>query len=210
MNLMTLNLKWVWELTPEQVFQKNKFVAPTTSKIVRSWEAQETKPFLGPKLPLDGTSLAYQLALTSKGRTEETIALHAELPTIQDSGDMRSGVLLFDKDDNIVASLQMSGVDRRQPFKMVVNPEYRGQGLAERMLVLWWTSVKHTWRTEGRQHMTWVVVNVLLNAYRTVVQNAIDANLPVPQAVRAELAGRQLSNDVLARAKAVDKAIPSG
>jgi hypothetical protein len=201
---MTLSLKWVWELTPNQVFQKNLFIKPTTSKRPRFFELQERTPFTVPRVPLAGTDLVYQVALTSKGRTEDTKELRKAFPTFADSGDYRSGVLLFNSAGAIVGSLRMSGGQAQQPFKMVVNPDYRQKGLAENMLVLWWSNVKHTYRDTGKQPMTWQVVKVLLNAYKTVVEKAITDGLPVPPQVLADLGTQSEAAEVLRRAKAVD------
>lgn len=164
---MSISLKWVWELTPKQVFQKNTFVK--TAVTAKLW--QETRIFDVPKKPLAGTEYEYQLALTSKGRNEEAQLLRSQHADLPDSGTYRSGVLIFNGDE-IIASLILSGVDEDQPFKMVVNPEYRGQDLAERLLVEWWSQVRHTYRESGKQPMNVASVKVLLNAYRKVVSKA--------------------------------------
>lgn len=161
---MSLSLKWVWELTPRQVFEKNKFVK--TAVTAKLW--QETRAFDTPRKPLAGTEFMYQLALTSKGRNEEAKLLRAQHPDLPDSGNYRSGVLIFDE-DKVIASLVLSGVNEDRPFKMVVNPEYRGQDLAERLLVEWWSNVRHTYRESGSQPLNVASVKVLLKAYRKVV-----------------------------------------
>lgn len=201
---MTLHLKWIWELTPNQVFQKNRFIK--TSRATDRLPQQRIA-FTSEKLVLSEPGMGYQLALTSEGKTEESVALRKAHPTFPSSGDHRSGVLLF-KDDTIVASLILSGVNQRSLFKMVVNPEYRREGLAEALLVLWWSSVEHTFRTEGRQPLTSASVKVLLNAYDTVVKKAVADGLPVPANVREQLVTKTEAADVLRRAQAADDAVP--
>jgi len=197
---MPLNLKWVWELTPNQVFQKNQFVK--SSDDTESLPP-ETKGFETKKLVLPEVGLSYQVALTRKGRTEESVALRKAHPDVPDSGGYRSGVLLF-TDSAIVGSLILSGANQKSLFKMVVSPKYRNQGLAEKMLVLWWSTVKHTYRTEGEQPMTSTTVKVLLNAYKAVVEKAIAEGLPVPQTVRHQLTTQAEATEVLRRAQLVD------
>lgn len=197
--MASVTLKWIWEITPEQVFQKNRFVRPTSTANLR----QEFRSFKGAKTPLVGTEYTYQLAVTNQGRNEESKMLRAQHADLPDSGDVRSGVLIF-KGTKIIASLILHGGYRKSPFKMVVNPDFREQGLAERLLVLWWSSVKHTYRTEGRQPMSWVAVGGLLNAYKTVVEKAIADGRAVPQAVRTELETQSEAAEVLRRAKAAD------
>jgi hypothetical protein len=197
---MSISLKWVWELTPHQVFQKNRFIKSSGSRKL----FQEVRGFAGPQHPLTGSEYTYQLCLSKIGKTEESILLSQEHPDIPDSGDSRSGVLIFDS-DKIVASLILSGVDVKQPFKMVVNADYRDQGLAERLLVEWWSSVKHTYRDSGDQAMNVLAVKVLLNAYRVVVGNTMDQPAShVASNVQEEYENGTEAAEVLAVAQAVE------
>lgn len=196
---MTLRLKWVWELTPSQIFQKNRFVKSSGTQHL----FQELRGFSSPRNLLTGTDYTYQVALSRVGRTEESMELAAMHPNIPDSGDYRSGVLVF-HDGEIIGSLILSGVNAKQPFKMVVSPEYRQQGLAERMLVEWWSHVKHTYRTEADQAMTLASVKVLLGAYETVVNKAVAEGRPVSIQVQQALANGVEAAQVLQTAQAAE------
>lgn len=197
---MTLELRWAWELRPSQLFQKNRFVKSSGTKKL----FQEVRPFACPRLPLPGTSFTYQLALSRVGKTEEVQALYLSHRDLPDSGDYRCGVIFFDGEE-IIASLIVSGVNAKQPFKMVVHPDYRDQDLAERLLVEWWSHVKHTYRESGDQAMTVVAVKVLLKAHKAVRDRMVSdpamastVNSITDEAYEAEAA------QVLAEAQAVE------
>jgi hypothetical protein len=197
-------LSWYWERLPAQLFDRGQFFFIGSRKLSGRIN-QEVRPFSASKLPLSDTPFFYQLALSNRSVAVEVRDLHFAQPEIPLSGDRRAGVLVFDG-EQIVGSLIIQGHIVGEGYKMVVNPKYRQQGLANRLLVEWCWQTKRR-RVLPRQGITLLSAKALLSAHKTVVERAVQAGCPVPKQVLGAVAlGRESARIVEEASRAEVKA----
>jgi GNAT superfamily N-acetyltransferase len=203
---MDQQLRYWWETTPKELLAKHVFIkaSPATETL-----RQEVEPFDTPKKPLEGfDGLDYQLALSDRALNNEARLqrqAHHELPV---SGDSRSGILAFDG-DQIVASFVLVGTTPGSPrFKLVVNPEHRGTGLAQRLFEIWGLRVKRLMTANPKQPITYHATVALLAAHKAVVEQALAEDLPVPDNVKQAVASGEEQLALIQRAWEVQNATP--
>lgn len=126
---------WHWELTPGEIL----YGAVLTKNLPAA--ASVALGFSCPELPLpDHEGFSYQLALSRRSTSSEARELCKEHPAIPDSGDKRSGVVLWaDANETPIAGFLISA---QWTFSMFVEQAYQSQGFAKLMLLLWFQNVK--------------------------------------------------------------------
>lgn len=95
----------------------------------------EPAPVLPPS-PFEG--ITYQLALSRRSAASEARELCQQHPDVPDSGDERSGVLLF-AGEQLIGSFE---IHKPWTFSLAVDEKYQGKKLGQLMLLLWFQNVK--------------------------------------------------------------------
>jgi hypothetical protein len=165
----------VWELTPAQIFSCTRYVR---SGVVLSLE---TRPFTSPRRVLDGTRFTYQIGL---GRTSKALHIQPLIEPCQpipDSGDTRSGVLVYDG-TLIIGSFIEPGDLPAAVNQTMIHEQYRGQGLGQKMVEMWLREIRIP-DNLPTQHGNSKAVRSWLNAYKAVVAWAQAQGKTVPQRV---------------------------
>jgi len=173
-----------WEQTPKEWFSR---IVPVHMGAVQV--PVEVLPFKSAKISLPGTSYTYQLALADIA--SDTIAeLRAARPNLPMSGDRRTGVLVFDG-PKLIASFIVPGETRSALLRLAVHEDYRGAGLAKKMLVQWMKQVP-LGVNSGPQLVNIAAIKTWLRAMHEVVDWAVASGKVVPQRVKdAWIAGTE-------------------
>jgi GNAT superfamily N-acetyltransferase len=186
-------LLWRWEMTPREYMAGYTYIPEG----IAAHLVLETKPFLCPRLPLEGTEYTYQLAIAESSPSPD-IRLKGQNQDLPRSGDDRSGVLIFHGDRIIASTVFMAH------HATVVHPDYRGQGLAHRMLFEWESRTKRV--AVAIHRITLATAKVLLRSHREVVERAAAEGKPVPERVIRAVAEGTEAAAILAHAALVGQA----
>lgn len=143
-----------------------------------------------PRVPLDGTGFTYQLAVSRKAQTD------VGGDGLPDSGDSRSGVIVFDG-DRIVSSYVASAISRHR--HLAVDKAYRGQGLGVLMVELWMREATFSRASIGL--ISYRSASIAVESYRRAVAWAVDSGKDVPADVRAAVEDPERLARVIARFK---------
>lgn len=171
-------LCWRWELTPAELLSRFK-ISDSEDLPVRI----ETKPFTCKKLPLEGTPYFYQLAVSRRSLDKNMISVRRGQPELPESGDRRSGILVF-CEDKIIASCVIAGLQPNEGYRLVRLAQHVGQGLVKKMLTEWlWQTKTSRVAVLPIQTITRKSAKALLVGHKALVLRAIKEGLPVPAAV---------------------------
>lgn len=175
---MTLDLRFAWQCTPDELFESLQIVPEANTRP----PALETRPFQVPQLSLDGGPYTYQTTRSSISLNlieKESQGLRSTQP---ESLEKRCGILFFDG-DTVIASYMIPGIYAVEPRLLHVRDSYRGKGLATRLMEQVMRDIPvvvgnvHLW---GRQMIHVKAVKAHVNAHKNVVQWALQEGKEVP------------------------------
>ena len=185
-------LRFAWQLTPDE--------------LAASWQPSQTDPTRAGTRPkafacaakkLDGTKYKYQLAVGEGTANPEMQAVAKACPDMPRSGDKRSGVVILDG-DKVIGALTILGVNRHSTRSTWVDADYRGKGIATRMLELWYREVPRFVRLTP-QRINVAAAKAYLKAHEQAVVWAASQGKDVPSDVTDAIASGEQRAKLLAR-----------
>jgi GNAT superfamily N-acetyltransferase len=186
-----------WKLTPIELF--SCFV-PTAAR-EPDYVGETPDPFNCPKLPLDGTSYRYQLAVSSSTKNTEVMKIWLSRPNLPRSADTRSGVVVHDGGTIIGAHIVL-GHRPRAMRTTWVHKDYRSQGLATRMIEQWYRETPGV-AGIGIQSINLNAAKAFLSAHENLVTWAQGQGLSVPKRVNAAITAGTERAQILQKFEAI-------
>ena len=184
-------LVWRWQQTPIEGWRGTTIWIPPPAKI-----SLEVSGFGVERHALEGfPQLSYELAVSDCSATEAIKRTRAGQPELPISKDKRSGVLVFEQ-EHIVAGFVINGNRVHQSYRIVVRHDYRGHGLAKRMMLEWYRQVK---RPVGiaPQKMNPLGVRTFLAGLHLAYAWAVETGQEVPDKVLSEMASKEETRRIL-------------
>ena len=137
------------------------------------------KPFTSDRQPLEGTSYTCQIGISFSTRNPNFVEWRQRC-VIQDSGDERSGVVIFDG-DTVIGGYTAKGNQPRPPWFIGIHPDYQNQSLAT-------TAIREWFKAAPLIHLvTWpaseTAVQAFVTAHKQYVEWEIEKGTTVPQRV---------------------------
>jgi len=187
-----------WMNTPAELFRSAIYVKIQPISPV----AIESIPFTSQKRMLSGTGYQYQCALSNTSMAIDIAPVHEAYPQIDISGDKRAGIIIFEG-NRVIASYIVPGDSTMAERRIFVSEDYRGKGLATRMIEQFMQEIPGI--IIPKQRVNLVAVRAFLSGHKNVVNWAIAHGMQVPQKVRDAITNGGEAAMILAKAERAEE-----